>query len=215
MTETDRKQFFSLIANVCAFYRQDFSEFLGTVWWNAMRPFDFSAVGDAINRHCVNPDGGQFMPKPADVVRMLQGSSQDRALTAWAKVDRALRSIGPHASVVFDDSLIHRVLTEMGGWISLGGKLEKEWPFVAKEFESRYRGYMLRGEVPEYPPSLVGIADASNEQRNFPAAPPVLIGDGAKARQVLLGGVDKLAFERVQAHEIAALARPVRRLEAA
>lgn len=109
-----------------------------------MKPFDLAAVKDALNRHCVNPDNGQFMPKPADVVKLLQGSSQDGALVAWAKVDRAVRQVGTYSTVVFDDPIIHRVVQDMGGWVALGDKREKEWPFVAKEFENRYRGYPMR-----------------------------------------------------------------------
>src|SRR5690606_26216344 len=113
MIEQDRKAFFKLIADVSAFYGKDFSTFAGNVWWEAMKPFDFAAVADALNRHCVNPDSGQFMPKPADVVKMLQGSTQDSALVAWSKVDRAVRTVGTYRSVTFDDPLIQRVISEM------------------------------------------------------------------------------------------------------
>ncbi len=57
---------------------------------------------------------------------MLGGSTQDAALAAWSKVDRAVREVGPYQSVAFDDALIHRVLFEMGGWIPLGSKTEDE-----------------------------------------------------------------------------------------
>jgi len=77
-------------------------------------------------RHLMNPDTGQFLPKPADIVRMLGGRTLDRALMAWAKVDKAVRQIGTYESVVFDDALIHRVLHEMGGWVGMGQKTENE-----------------------------------------------------------------------------------------
>jgi hypothetical protein len=189
MIAKDRKDFFTLIAGVYGFYRQDFSDFAGSVWWEAMKPYDFKAVSDALNRHCVNPDVGQFMPKPADVVRMLQGSTQDSALLAWAKVDRAMRTVGNYRSVVFDDALIHRVLTEMGGWVQLGTKTDDEWPFLKNEFVNRYRGYRGRSEVPEYPPVLVGIAEASNsEQGQIHREPPTLIGNPEIAEKIALGG---------------------------
>ena len=189
MIESDRKEFFPLIAGVYAFYRQAFSDFAGGVWWEAMKPYDFDAVKQAMNRHAVNPDAGQFLPKPADVVRMLQGSTQDSALVAWAKVDRAVRVVGTHRSVAFDDPLIHRVVTEMGGWIQLGTKNDKEWPFVQNEFVNRYRGYRSRSETPEFPPVLAGIAESSNG-KNLVAhvEPPTLIGDSVMAQKVMRGG---------------------------
>lgn len=212
MKDNDKEQFFALIAGVYAFYRQDMSAFAGSVWWQAMKPFDFAAVTDALNRHCVNPDSGQFMPKPADVVKMLQGSTQDSAMVAWSKVDKGVRQVGTYASVVFDDPIIHRVLHDMGGWVALGSKTEDEWPFVAKEFENRYRGYRVRNDSPEYPKVLIGIAEAHNAREGRKSQPPVLIGNSDKAKQVALGGSDKplVGFERMSEGDVLALAAPQR-----
>lgn len=186
MIESNRKDFFGLIADVYAFYKRDFSKFAGNVWWQAMQPFDYEAVADALNRHSVNPDNGQFMPMPADVVKMLQGSTMDSALVAWSKVDRGVRSVGTYRSVVFDDALIHRIIAEMGGWIDLGKKSEKEWPFVSNEFVNRYRGYRGRSQVPDYPPVLIGISEASNSENSKSHwEPPILIGDSVNAQKVM------------------------------
>lgn len=210
MQNNDRLSFAELIANIYAFYGRDSSDFALSVWWEAMKPFDFAAVADAMNRHCVNPDTGQFMPRPADVVRMLQGSTQDSAMVAWAKVDKGIRQVGTYASVAFDDPIIHRVIHDMGGWVSLGQKDEREWPFVAKEFENRYRGYRVRSETPEYPKVLIGIAEAQNSTEGRKSQPPVLIGDSARAKHVLQGGTDKVlvGFERMTAADALALEAP-------
>lgn len=210
MKPEEKSKLFKLVSAVYAFYRQDTSEFALNVWWQAMQPFDHEAVADALNRHCVNPDSGQFMPKPADVVKMLRGSSQDGALVAWSKVDKAVRQVGPYQTVVFDDPVVHRVLQDMGGWAQLGNKPEKEWPFVAKEFENRYRGYHQRNEIPEYPRYLLGICAAENAQNGFQAPAPVLIGNPEKAKQVLIGGSDKpaLGFQRLDQNEMALLTAP-------
>lgn len=210
MKDSDKAQFFTLVAGVYAFYRQDMSDFAGGVWWQAMQPFDFAAVSDALNRHCVNPDSGQFMPKPADVVKMLRGSTQDSAMVAWSKVDKGVRQVGTYASVVFDDPIIHRVIHDMGGWVALGTKGENEWPFVAKEFENRYRGYKVRNETPDYPKTLIGIAEAQNSTEGRQSQAPVLIGRSDIAKQVLLGGSDKqlVEFERMDEADMLALAAP-------
>lgn len=188
MIDSEREEFFILIADVYAFYGKDYSTFAGGVWWAAMQPFDLAAVKDALNRHCVNPDSGQFLPKPADVVRMLQGSTQDAALVAWSKVDRGVREVGTYRSVVFEDALIHRIVLEMGGWVALGTKNEDEWPFLRNEFVNRYRGYRGRSEIPEYPPVLIGLAEASNRKVGFDSEPPVLIGNPVTAQAVMQRG---------------------------
>lgn len=158
------------------------------IYWQGLKDLDLQAVRHALNTHVQNPDTGQFMPKIADVRRMLGGTTQDSALRAWAKIDKAVRHVGSYASVAFDDPLIHRVLHDMGGWVGLSSKSEDEWPFVAKEFENRYRGYAMRNERPEYPPVLTGIAEAENVRRGLRSDPPRLIGDATKAEAVMQGG---------------------------
>jgi hypothetical protein len=194
MNKSEKEKLLALVADVCAFYRQDFSAFVGRVWLEAMKPYEFAAVADAMNRHCINPDTGQWMPKPADIVKMLGGSTLDTALLAWSKVDKAVRTVGTYQTVVFDDPLIHRVLQDMGGWVPLGTKTDDEWPFVAKEFQNRYRGYAMRSERPEYLPAMIGIAQAQNSRQGLPSQPPVAIGNAAKCLAVYRGGDAKVAI---------------------
>lgn len=198
MRANEHQEFCALIAGVHDFYGKQASDFALSVWVAAMRPFELAAVRDALNRHVVNPDTGQFLPKPADVVRMIGGRTVDSALAAWAKVDRAMRTVGTYASVVFDDAVIHRVVDDMGGWILLGAKSDDDWPFVGREFENRYRGYAMRSEVPEYPRWLIGIAEAHNSRGGLPVDAVVLIGDEARARAVRDGGTSepRLAIRR-------------------
>lgn len=194
MERRDRERFAACLLAASELYAKPVSEAVAAVWWDALGRFDIAAVESAFRRHMASPDAGQFMPKPADIVRMLQGTSIDAAQVAWAKVDKAIRSVGPYSTVAFDDPLIHRVLHDMGGWIALGTKTEDEWPFVANEFRSRYTGYRSRAEAPEYPRSLVGIAEADNVRRNVESpVEAVLIGDQKAARAVLAGGTDKPA----------------------
>jgi hypothetical protein len=201
MKTSDFEQFSDGLAGVYGFYGKEVSQFAADVWWNAMRPFDLPAVIDAFNRHLMNPDCGQFLPKPADIVRMLGGRTLDRALMAWAKVDKAVRQVGTYESVVFDDALIHRVLHEMGGWVGMGQKKEDEWPFVAREFENRYRSYSARGETPDYPPVLIGIAEAHNDAHGVKSNPPRLIGSPTEAERVMSGGGEPNLIGHARASE--------------
>ncbi len=188
MKPDDHGDFVELLQGVHSFYGRDLTKFALGVWWQALRPFDLVAVRDAMGRHVVNPDTGQFMPKPADITRMIGGRTVDAAQQAWAKVDWAIRSVGTYTSVAFDDPLIHRVASDMGGWVLLGTRGDTDWPFVAKEFETRYRGYAMRSEIPPYPAHLSGIIEHENGHRGYPAPEPVLIGDADRARRVLEHG---------------------------
>ncbi|EQD34788.1 hypothetical protein B1A_18556, partial [mine drainage metagenome] len=166
-----------------------FSAFAAEVWVNATKPYDLNAVIDALNRYCATSDTGQFCPKPADVSKMLRGSTKDAAVVAWGRVDRAMKTVGVYRSVVFDDPIIHRTIYDLGGWISLGNKTEKEWEFVGRDFQIAYRGYMNSGMKADFPNTLVGIADAKNAIGGFGDVPdPVMIGDAERAKKVFLSG---------------------------
>lgn len=170
------KEFMNLVADVYGFYRTDCTKFALGVWWEACKQFDFETVKDAFNRHAMNPDNGQYVPKPADIVKLIGGGTQDGALMAWSKVNKAIRTIGPYQTVKFDDPIIHKVISDMGGWIHFGEITEDELPFVAKEFENRYRGYRVRGEVIDVPEKLIGLADADRSRKGFELEPPIEIG---------------------------------------
>lgn len=191
MTEKDFEKFRDGLAGVYGFYDKEINQFSLDIWWNALKQFDLNAIVEAFNRHVVNTESGKWLPKPADIIRMLQGSTQDAALVAWAKVDSAVRHKGTYVDVVFEDPLIHRVLHDMGGLIALGQKNEDEWPFVAREFENRYRGFRERSEIPEYPAVLTGIANAHNRSQGLKLQPLIMIGNEAACERVINGGTDK------------------------
>lgn len=178
-------------------YSKTLSEGLKMLYFQGLQHYDFEAVKQAMTRHLQNPDSGMFMPKIADFVKMMQGNTQDSALIAWAKVDRAVRRVGTWSSVVFDDEIIHAVLQDMGGWLALGSKTEEEWPFIAKQFENRYRGYKQRNERVEHLPVLIGRAEAENGFNGFKSQKPILIGNETKAIAVYKSGnnSEKLAFK--------------------
>lgn len=199
MLEQERPGFYKLVGDVYAFYRVDCTPFALGVWWESCKPFDAAAVKDAFNRHAVNPDNGQFVPKPADIVKLIGGGTQDGALVAWSKVDKAIRSVGPWQSVCFDDPIIHAVIRDMGDWPNLCNTGEKDYPFKAKEFETRYRGFRIKGQIGEYPRHLVGIAEGHNGEKH--RDPLVMIGDPAGCALVQRGGAagSSLQMQRVDA----------------
>ncbi len=190
MNQSDAARFRELVQGVYSFYRREVSDFQLNVWWHALKQLDYEAVKDAFNRHLLNPDNGQFEPKPADIVKLIGGGTQDRALVAWSKFELAVQFVGSWDTVVFDDPIIHAVAQDMGGWVELCGKPEKEWPFLRNEFVQRYRAYAMRPLV-SYPAKLIGQTEGYNATR-FPehVQTPRFVGDEATARKVLLNGAE-------------------------
>lgn len=186
MTRDDVGELRKLLAAVYELYRKELSRTSLTLWAAALKGYELEVIRQALSVHVQNPDNGQFLPMPADIVKLIEGGSDDVALQAWAKVSRAVRSVGNYQSVVFDDAIIHYAIENMGGWISLGKKTEDEWPFLRNQFVTLYRGARTRAF--EYQPRLIGIAEAHNAAANRAVALPVFIGDADKARAVLQRG---------------------------
>lgn len=196
MNTSDKANFLKLVGDVHGFYNKPFNAFSGNVWWEALKPYDFAAINQAFSRHAVNPDNGQFAPRPADIVRMMGGTSGDAALGAWSKVERAIRSIGQYESLLFDDPLIHRVIEDMGGWVKMCScPSEDDFVFVAKEFQTRYRGFAMRSERPPYPRCLIGLAEASNAKEHLEQTRRIrMVGDPEKCQAVYRNGGDQSAL---------------------
>ena len=198
MQEQEREiKFSELLTGIAELYGKAPSAAVYEIWYNSLRRFDHEAISKAFSVHIQDPDTGKFMPKPADIIRIIEGSSVDSAYQAWTKVERAISVVGTYETVVFDDPIIHRVIQDMGGWIRLGQSREDELPFLANEFRRRYQGFKSQGEVPEYPSKLVGITEGENSASGFydHIPEPKLIGDHTRAKQVLLAGSNRPSIQ--------------------
>lgn len=189
MLASDEEAFVSLLTGVSDYYGKELSQTTISLYWEGLKAYDYPAIERAMWQHTQSPDEqGRWMPKIADLKAMMVGRTADQASLAWSKVNLAVRQVGTLYDVIFDDALIHRCLADMGGWCSLTMKEEKEWPFIAKEFENRYRGYKMTGQQPDYPRILTGTANAENETSGMPKMPARLLGDETLCRQVAKGG---------------------------
>lgn len=181
MEHVDREAFGRLMVGMGELYHRQVSKMLIKLYWDVLEHFGWQDVMTAFEAHVKDPDAGQFMPKPADIIRGIKGNSQCQGLQAWTKVERAIRLVGPYRSVAFDDAIIHAVLAEMGGWIKICGTSQKELPFVAKEFQTRFAAY--RNQPPtHYPKYLAGVNEHQNAIAGFTIEPPKLLGDECKTK---------------------------------
>lgn len=163
--------------------------------FQSLQAFPLADIEHALCRHITNPDTGQYPPKPADIVRLLQGSSQSASGEAWAKVDRAIRCIGNYRSVVFDDPKIHAAIERLGGWQKIALTDEKEYPFLRNNFLKLYQGFTVQPPA-TFPRKLIGTCEHENSQhskfeRGRPQDEPVMIGNPERARLVYQGGGDQ------------------------
>lgn len=184
MKQSDFENFSGLLSQVLGFYNQTVSKFALQVWWEACQRYDLGQVSKAMTAHAMDPDRGHFAPRPADIVRKLDGSAADRSLIAWGKVFDAMQRVGAYTSVCFDDGAIHSAISDMGGWAKICRSGMDELQFVQKRFCEAHRVYSSRPDA-EHPAKLIGEHEIANFAAGQKTQPPVLIGDPAKARRVL------------------------------
>ncbi len=188
MNNKDKIKFVKIMTGLAEMYEFNLSDVQMGMWFNLLKIYRINEISEAVSDYMRNPDTGRYKPKPADIIKMIDGSTSDQAAIAWTKLDKAVRMVGDYQTVVFDDPLIHRVLTDMGGWVGFGDKDTKEWTFIAKDFCQRYRFYVSKSILPECPNKLTGSHESYNLRNGFDVDPPVLIGDSEKAEKVLCGG---------------------------
>ena len=202
MQQHERGEFAQLITDVLAYYRQDASRFVLDLWWNACQPFEFQQIQRAMQRHATDPEHGQFAPKVADLVRILSGTTTDRASLAWGKVLETMSAVGAYTDVVFDDPAIHAAAEDMGGWPKMCRTELKELGLLQHRFMQSYRAYVERGQF-DYPRRLGGdrSPDSEYEKAGLKLPRPAVIGDPERAKLVYRGGgagKTAISFQSIQ-----------------
>lgn len=189
MLSTDRRRFAGLFADVMAYYRQDVSDFTQGLFWSACENFEFEQVAKAFDRHAKDPEHGQFAPKVADLVRILEGTHTQRAQLAWGKALDAMSRVGSYTDVVFDDPAIHAAIEDLGGWPKVCRTETKELSYLQHRFCESHKAYTGRGQF-EYPRRLAGdrSPDYEYEKKGLKLPRPALIGDEARCKAVYQGG---------------------------
>lgn len=189
MEATDRPKLYALIGDVMTYYKQDISDFALNVWWEACKNCELDQVSKALSAHATDPERGQFPPRVADIVRLLQGTPTDRAQIAWGKVLEAMQRIGAYTDVVFDDPAIHAVIEDLGGWSKICRSNFDELSYLQHRFCEAHKAYVRQGEF-QYPRLLSGdrSPDSTYLAKGLPVPKPAVVGNVESARLVYKGG---------------------------
>lgn len=196
MQANDRGAFARLVSEIHAYYRQDVSAFVLDVWWDGCQGYDLEQVSRAFTVHAKDPDKGQFLPKLADLERILRGTTTDRAAIAWGKVREAMASVGQYQDVAFDELAIHAAVADLGGWPKVCRTEHAELGYLQHRFCESYRAYAKRSGY-ECPRTLIGdrSPDVEWEKRGLRPPRPVLRGNLTKALAIAEGKTAQLEHQ--------------------
>ncbi len=199
MTEHDFEKFAEVWSQAQEIYNRSVTPGTIELVFRALEQLDLDEIRRALTLHIQSPDTGQFPPKPGDVIKFARGDSQSRTLQAWAKVERAIRSVGHYRDVAFDDPLVHAAIERIGGWPKVAMvDSEKDMVWLRQRFEAQYRAYAVH-RPEDWPAFLPGVATQQNTQigqhtrGRLPGKDIAIIGDQQRAMRVMESGRQALA----------------------
>jgi len=190
VNQADLPEFIAELERLSELYTKPMTEALQALYFDALAQYPMPDVTRAFRLHIRSPEQGRFFPKPADLIALLDGDSDSRALQAWTAAVHAWEEHGVYQGVAFADPCIAATIEDMGGWIAFHDRymLLKEEPFMRQEFVKRYLGYL------QSPPrraigALPGVHALENARRGFlqETPKPIAVGEAAR-RKVMTDG---------------------------
>lgn len=104
MVEADKREFAEIMGAVTALYGRDATQPLLRLYFGALATHSLEHVRQALDRWVKDPEHGQFMPKPAEIIRTIEythGSTRPRWLSANEAWAQAIPAADESATVVW------------------------------------------------------------------------------------------------------------------
>lgn len=175
----DRSVFAQGMSVLSEIFGKEVTEYRADVYYRVLEHLSDDAFRAAV-RHIVSTKKFPVLPLPAEILEAALGDPELHALKALEKVDRALFKHGAYRSVVFDDPVIHRVISVLGGWDVVCLMDSGDWERRKREFLRMYQAFSRENcEVDNVPLRLVGVLERGNLASGFPGdvPQPVYVGD--------------------------------------
>ena len=136
------------------------------MYFNILINYSIDQVKQGLSKHAIDPKHGTFFPKPADIVRNIDGesiSTEDRAMVAWMAVEAAIGSVGSYGTLKLEDKQAMMAIKSMGSWQQLCATDRDKLAFKRQEFIANYKA-LDNTPVEMLPSSLAGIAELENQR---------------------------------------------------
>lgn len=167
--------FKSILATLNEIYDKKLSAEAQQIWWNVLKPYDAEQIANAMQRHLSDPDSGRFAPKPADFIAKIEGNSkqqdfclEDKALTEWKLIKKAIQKLGAYGQYNSDDKVAIKAIQSLGGWVALchtPSDTLDTWK--RKEFIAAYKVFVNAEDLPVYAPGIGQKSQEHIEASNF------------------------------------------------
>jgi len=172
MEKHDQDKFKAILAGVCEIHSKRVTDQLTLLYWQSMKSVSLSQFEQAINAHMLDPDCGQFFPKPADIIKQISGTSKaqteavkHRAELAWGQIIHKLEKSGPYKKLELDDKQGIAAIKGMGGWGTFASATYDQLVWMKKDFFNIYDTYE-NTELDQLPSSLPGLVELEQHKKD-------------------------------------------------
>jgi hypothetical protein len=86
------------------------------IYENALSDLSDDQIEKAIN---IAAKTLRFFPKPLELLDLVGGNSEERAVMAWGLLLNTIKTVGKYQSIQFEDPKIAHVVEMMGGWVEV------------------------------------------------------------------------------------------------
>lgn len=170
MNKCDEVKFKELLAMITENYSFVFSPANMKLWSVLFKPYSIEVFESALASHMVCPDSGMFTPKPANLMKFINGTTKqldqdvnDKTELAWAQVIDKIRTVGSWGTLKLDDKQALAAVRSLGSWKQLCGSTENDMTWKKKEFMRIYQTYE-NTPIDMLPSSLPGLIDLKNHK---------------------------------------------------
>jgi hypothetical protein len=136
-TEGRYRRFHAAVTTLATEYEKEISGQRIKIWWVELERYPIDFIEQAFKTLLRT---NRFFPKLSEVIEILDGSAQDKAILAWRQVYDAVRNgeSDRGTSLQFIDKAIQPAVRMIGGWQRLRKMREDEVPFRQREFVAAY-----------------------------------------------------------------------------
>lgn len=191
MTKHDLKAFEKIMASLNEIYgdpSKPVSDLKMELYFSSLKDLTIEYLNRAVNILC-NTKVIKTFPLPAEIREAALGNSEDQAEEAFEILIGTIKSVGPYRSVEFQDGIIGRVVSEMGGWEAVNDWAEDDRKWNRKNFCDLYRSFARRG-IGHEPVKCIGISENYNIDNKGKFKKP-LAEYGVSDEPVRIGGFEK------------------------
>lgn len=143
MNQNDRTEFAKCFAATCLVYDVAPNSEKANAYFSLLSGFSLQQVLNAFAAHPLEPERGRFFPKPADIVYQIDGTEKQRhdtleqqAELQWSAIVKASSNGVEPVNISLE---ARSALRSIGGSHKVGYTLEKDLPFLKKDFIALFK----------------------------------------------------------------------------